>query len=174
MLSRKCKYGLQAVLRLAAEPAGRPMLVADLAAQSGIPKAFLDQILLELKRRGLLQSRKGRGGGYMLGRPADAITFGEIVRTLEGPLAPIGCVSQTAYVPCAECGDEALCGVRMVMKEVRDATAHILDHTSVASVARRVDRAAAGLRPLSPGPHRPSAAARRPRPSSFRPARPRE
>jgi Rrf2 family protein len=150
------------------------MLVADLAAQSGIPKAFLDQILLELKRRGILQSRKGRGGGYMLGRPADAITFGEIVRTLEGPLAPIGCVSQTAYVPCAECGDEALCGVRMVMKEVRDATAHILDHTSVGSVSRRVARAAAGPRVGAPAPLRRATARRGQAPPAARSTRPRE
>ena len=134
MLSRKCKYGLKAALRLAAAPPGAPMNVTALAAAERIPKKFLDQILLELKRRGLLQSRKGKGGGYMLGRPASAITFGEIVRTLEGPLAPIGCVSVTAYTRCTECESEDRCGVRAVMKRVRDATADILDHTTLADV----------------------------------------
>jgi len=142
MLSRKCKYGLKAALRLAAEPAGEPMNVTRLASSEHIPKKFLDQILLDLKRRGILQSRKGVGGGYMLGRPPTAISFGEIVRTLEGPLAPIGCVSVTAYARCQECEDESRCGVRVVMKRVRDATADILDHTMLADVVPGVKPAA--------------------------------
>jgi Rrf2 family protein len=151
MLSRKCKYGLKAALRLATEPAGEPMNVTRLASAERIPKKFLDQILLELKRRGILQSRKGQGGGYMLGRPPGTISFGEIVRTLEGPLAPIGCVSVTAYARCVECEDEARCGVRMVMKRVRDATADILDHTMLADVV-------AGARPPARPRRRRSAA----------------
>ena len=147
MLSRKCKYGLKAALRLAATPPGEPMNVTALAAAEHIPKKFLDQILLELKRRGILQSRKGKGGGYMLGRPAGAISFGEIVRTLEGPLAPIGCVSVTAYTRCAECDSEERCGVRAVMKRVRDATAEILDHTMLAHVV-------AGTKARGPRPRR--------------------
>ena len=167
MLSRKCKYGLKAVLRLAGAPDGQPMLVAELADRDRIPKKFLDSILLELKHRGLVQSRKGKGGGYMLSRPPWTITFGEIVRTLEGPLAPIGCVSQTAYAPCLDCADEESCGIRMVMKEVRDATAHVLDKTTLADVNRSVARVL-GLRlaaPVTPAVQTPDEGAAPPVPS---------
>jgi Rrf2 family protein len=134
MLSRKAKYGLKAMLRLASSPTPGPVLVADLAEMEQIPKKFLEQILLELRHRGLLQSKKGKGGGYMLGRPATRISMGEIVRALDGPLAPIPCVSQTAYIKCDECLDERTCGIRMLMKDVRDATASILDSRSLADI----------------------------------------
>ncbi len=138
MLSRKAKYGLKAMLRLASLPTPAPLLVADLAEIEQIPKKFLEQILLELRHRGLLQSKKGKGGGYMLGRPASRISMGEIVRALDGPLAPIPCVSQTAYIKCDECLDERTCGIRMLMKDVRDATAAILDSRSLADMVAMV------------------------------------
>jgi len=93
-----------------------------------------------LKRRGLVQSQKGKGGGYSLRRKPAEITFGEVIRALDGPLAAVPCVSQNFYTRCAECVDEATCGVRLAMKEVRDATARILDHTSLADVNARVAR----------------------------------
>jgi Rrf2 family protein len=180
VLSRKCKYGLKAVLRLASSPEGQPMLVADLARREHIPKKFLDLILLELKHRGVVQSRKGKGGGYQLRRPPSAITLGEIVRALEGPLAPIACVSQTAYTRCEDCDDEESCGIRMVMKQVRDATARILDSTTFADVsqsvarvlARRLDLTLAPVAPrpaegaATPGADAPAAAQPAPRLSS--------
>ena len=141
MLSRKSKYGLKAMLELARQPDRRPMLVADLAERHRMPKKFLEAILLELKRHGLLQSKKGRGGGYALGRSPNDITVGQIIRVLEGPLALIPCVSQTAYIRCEECVDEDTCGIRIAMKEVRDATAGILDHTTLAALNTRVARA---------------------------------
>ena len=140
MLSRKSKYGLKALLALAREAGHGPVLIAELAERDAIPKKFLEAILLELKRHGVVQSRKGKGGGYFLRRPPAEITFGEVIRVLDGPLANVPCVSQTAYMRCVECLDEQTCGVRLAMKEVRDATAQILDHTTLADVNVRVAR----------------------------------
>ena len=142
MLSRKSKYGLKALLALARTPGGGPVLIAELAAADGLPAKFLEAILLELKRRGLVQSKKGRGGGYYLSRPPERITFGEVIRALEGPLALVPCVSQTAYARCVDCPDEATCGVRIAMGEVRDATARILDSTTLAAINARTGRRA--------------------------------
>ena len=138
VLSNKTKYGLKALLVLAREYGHGPILGTDLADRERIPKKFLEAILLELKRHGLVHTRKGRGGGYALGRPPAEITFGEAIRVLEGPLAMVPCVSKTAYRPCAECVDERTCGVRVAMQEVRDSTARILDHMTLAGVNARV------------------------------------
>ena len=140
MLSRKSKYGLKSLLSLAREVDHGPVLVSDLSQRDAIPKKFLEAILLELKRHGIVQSRKGRGGGYYLRRRPSEITFGEVIRVLEGPLAAVPCVSQTAYSTCEECVDEQTCGVRLAMKKVRDATARILDHTTLADVNKQVTR----------------------------------
>lgn len=140
MLSRKSKYGLKALLVLAQEAGRGPILISELAAREAIPRKFLEAILLELKRHGLVQSRKGKGGGYFLRRAPAEITFGDVIRILEGPLAMVPCVSQMAYTKCAECVDEQTCGVRLAMKEVRDATAKILDHTTLVGVNTRVAR----------------------------------
>ena len=134
MLTKKSKYGLKAVLYLAAATARGPVLVSELSERERIPKKFLESILLELKRSGILQSKKGKGGGYFLSRTANEITVGQIIRVLEGPLALIPCVSQTAYRRCDECIDEATCQIRRAMKEVRDATAKILDNTTISSL----------------------------------------
>jgi Rrf2 family protein len=141
MLSKKAKYGLRALLVLAQEYGRGPVLVADLAVREQIPGKFLELILLELKHHGILHSRRGRGGGYLLGKPPDTVSLGQVVRILDGPLAPLPCVSQTAYMRCAECPDELTCGIRIVMKDVRDATARILDGTTLSQVLGRVDEA---------------------------------
>jgi Rrf2 family protein len=141
MLSKKAKYALQACLSLAGEPPGQPILIADLAERDGIPKKFLEIILLDLRNAGLLASRKGKGGGYYLAKPGQSITVGQIVRLMDGPLAPVPCVSQTAYQPCSDCHDEKFCGIRMVMKDVRDAIAGIYDSTSLADVLERQRKA---------------------------------
>jgi Rrf2 family protein len=140
MLTKKSKYGLKAMLVLAEETGRGPMLVSELSERQQIPKKFLEAILLELKRHGLLQSKKGRGGGYFLNRKPADITVGQVIRVLDGPLALIPCVSQTAYMRCEECVDEQLCAVRLAMKEVRDATARILDNTTLAGLNARVRR----------------------------------
>ena len=135
MLTRKTKYGLKAMLALAREHGSGPVLIADLSEQDRIPKKFLEGILLELKHRGLVQSRKGPGGGYLLGRPPDRISVGEVIRVLDGPLALVSCVSQTAYASCQECVTERDCAVRRVFQQVRDETARILDGTTLAAAA---------------------------------------
>jgi Rrf2 family protein len=147
VLSRKSKYGLKALLALAKDPRRGPVLISELADGDAIPKKFLEAILLELKRHGVVQSRKGKGGGYFLRRTPAEITFGEVIRVLDGPLAAVPCVSQMAYMKCAECVDERTCGVRLAMKEVRDATADILDNTTLADVNARVARTRHGATP---------------------------
>jgi Rrf2 family protein len=148
VLSRKSKYGLKALLVLAQQDGSGPVLVSDIARQEAIPKKFLEAILLDLNRRGVVQSKKGKGGGYFLRRAPAEITFGEVIRLLEGPLALVPCVSQTAYSTCSECVDERTCGVRLAMKDVRDATARILDHLTLADVNKQIG--SRRLRPTRP------------------------
>jgi len=140
VLSRKAKYGLKALLILAKETGRGPVLGAELASRERLPKKFLEAILVELKHQHLIDTRKGKGGGYFLRRPPEAITFGEVIRALDGPLAAVPCVSKTAYMPCAECLDERTCGVRLAMQEVRDASARILDNLTLADVNARSAR----------------------------------
>ena len=140
MLSSKAKYGLKAMVYLARSEGRGPVLIADVAESEHIPKKFLDTILLDLKNHGLLSSKKGEGGGYTLARPAARIMVGEIVRILDGPLAPVQCVSRTAYRRCDDCIDEAACAVRAVMQDVRDAISAILDNPSRADMAARGSR----------------------------------
>ena len=141
MLSNRTKYALKAMIALADAHDKGPVLVADLAEREGIPKKFLELILLDMKNAGFVQSKKGKGGGYYLRRTPMEIKMGQIVRMFDGPLALLPCVSQTAYVQCSECRDEKLCGLRLVMKDVRDSTARILDSTSLADVLERVAKA---------------------------------
>jgi Rrf2 family protein len=141
VLSKKTKYALKALQYLARAKDRGPVLIAEIASNEGIPQKFLEAILLELKKEGFLESRKGKGGGYFLGRPAESITLGAVVRKMEGPLALLPCVSQTAYRRCDECHDERTCGIRMIMKDVRDRTAEILDSTSLADVEDQVKEA---------------------------------
>lgn len=137
MLTSKTKYALRALMALAREADRGPRLIADLSREERIPRKFLERILLELKSRGVLRSQKGKGGGYALARSPDQINLTDIVRWMDGPLAPVSCVSQTAYAPCRECTDEASCGIRSVMKEVRDAIAQVLDATTLADLVQR-------------------------------------
>jgi Rrf2 family protein len=147
MLTKKTKYALQALMFLAKEYGKGPVLISYLAERERIPKKFLELILLDLKNNGILRSKKGKGGGYALGKPPTQVTFGQVIRLLEGPLAPTPCVSQVAYRRCDECHDEASCGIRVVMKEVRDATARILDSTSLQDALDRVERLLAEREP---------------------------
>ncbi len=143
MLSQKCKYALQAMLALARAEPEQLCLVSDIAEAGNLPRKFLEAILLELNRNGLVRSRRGRGGGYALAKPADAITFGQIVRIMDGPLAPLSCVSVNYYRRCEDCRDEAACDIRRVMRRVRDAIAQELDETSLADALAEGARLAA-------------------------------
>jgi Rrf2 family protein len=127
MLTNKGKYGLKAMAHLAGMPKGQPALVADIAATNSIPKKFLDAILGELRTAGFVHSKKGRGGGYVLARPPQDIRVGEVVRALDGMLAPIGCASRNFYRACDDCDAKKPCGVRLVMAQARDAIASVLD-----------------------------------------------
>jgi Rrf2 family protein len=122
---------LQALLTLAREPSQELLLVSDIAERERLPKKFLEAILLELNRNGLVRSRRGRGGGYALAKPADLITFGQVVRIIDGPLAPLSCVSVNYYRRCDDCRDEMTCEIRKVMRRVRDAISAELDGTSL-------------------------------------------
>src|SRR5579864_3928452 len=135
MLTRRGKYGLKAMVALAKEQGRGPVLTSDLAEQEAIPKKFLENILLALKHRGLVHSRKGPHGGYQLGRAPEQISVGDVIRALDGPLALVSCVSQTAYAPCEECVTERDCAVRRLFQQVRDETARILDGTTLAVAA---------------------------------------
>ena len=149
MLSKKSKYALKALTILAKEYGQGPVLISDIAQREEISRKFLEIILLELKNAGILQSRKGKGGGYSLGRPPRQISLGHVIRVLDGPLAPLPCVSKTAYVRCRECRDERTCGIRMVMKQVRDATAQILDSTTLEDMLKQVELAVLGKEAVS-------------------------
>src|SRR5216684_7539172 len=109
-ISMKTRYALRALYALAADESRAPMLIADLAERENIPRKFLEAILLELKNAGVLHSKKGKGGGYVLAKNPAEIVLGDVIRTIDGPLAPIPCVSERAYARCEECVDEATCG----------------------------------------------------------------
>lgn len=140
MLTNKAKYGLKAMLYLADHVAEGGVRGADIAAAEHIPKKFLDAILITLRDHGFVAAKKGVRGGYQLARPADRITVGEMVRLLDGPLAPIPCVSKTAYRPCPDCPDEAACRVRRLMADVREALSGILDNATLADLQGRAER----------------------------------
>ncbi len=137
MISKKTKYGLQSLLFLARAYQQGDVLIGVLAKEEKIPQKFLEAILLQLKNHGLLRSKKGKGGGYRLNRPPQEITLGQVIRILEGPIAPVSCVSQTAYQPCLECKDEASCAIRLVMQDVRDAISNVLDKTTLGDMLKR-------------------------------------
>ena len=134
MLTAKAKYGLKAMVHLAALQPGKSALIADIAAQHGIPKKFLDAILNELRQAGFLKSKTGRGGGYMLAIPADKIIVGDIIRKLDGPLAAVPCVSRNFYARCQDCRTEEDCKVRHLMLEAREALAQVLDRRTLAQM----------------------------------------
>lgn len=137
MLTSKGKYGIKAMVHLAMLEAGETAQIAEIAQRNNISKKFLDAILLDLRNAGMLRSKKGPGGGYALARPARTIEVGAVIRALEGPIAPIGCASQSAFKPCEDCGDIEACVVRSVMREVRDAMAAVVDDLTIADLASR-------------------------------------
>ena len=133
MLTNKGKYGLKAMIHLAGATRGKPVLVTEIAETNNIPKKFLDAILADLRTAGFVQSKKGKGGGYMLARVPSEIMVGHIIRALDGPLAPMRCASHLYYTRCADC-DEATCPVRQMMYEVRNAIARLLDNRTLAEL----------------------------------------
>jgi Rrf2 family protein len=143
MLTRKGKYGLKALVHLAGLPEGQLAFVTDIANANNIPKKFLDGILGDLRKAGFVRSKTGKDGGYMLARAPDEIRVGHVIRVLDGPLAPIACASRTAYQRCDDCVNEKKCTVRLMMLEVRNAIATILDNRTLAEMRDlpRIERA---------------------------------
>src|SRR5215468_3426063 len=134
-LSKRGEYALRALIDLGiASEMGWPMLqISELASKEKLPIKFLEQIFTQLKSAGYVASRRGKFGGYSLARPMSRIKFGEIIRLIDGPLAPIRCVSQTSYERCS-CPDEIHCGLRMLMFDVRNAISTILDRYTLADI----------------------------------------
>ena len=153
MLTAKGKYSLKALAHLATLEPGATTQAIDIAAANNIPKKFLDAILGELRNAGIVHSRKGPGGGYMLARAPGEIKIGHVIRTIDGPLAPIACASRTAYQPCRDCRDVKTCTVRLLMTRVRDAMSDVLDRVSLAEmIAMGGHRQLAKLMPQAASP----------------------
>ena len=136
MISQKAKYALRALVALCRIPPGESLMISEISKEQAIPKKFLEQILLELKRAGLVMSRRGRLGGYVLLRSADQVTFGEVLRLIDGPIAPLPCLSKIAYRRCTDCADEGTCEIRHVFARVTLATREVLDQTTLADAVK--------------------------------------
>jgi Rrf2 family protein len=137
MLSQKAKYALRALVEVArAEPPGAQLTTGEIATRADAPRKFLEAILLELTRRGLLVSRRGKLGGYALARPGSEISFAEVIRVIDGPLALAPCASRTAFRKCPDCPSLETCTLRGALMKARDATADVLEHYSLADALR--------------------------------------
>jgi Rrf2 family protein len=135
MLSQRCKYALKALINLA-RSSGRSRTVSDIAADENIPRKFLEAIMSDMRRASLVDSARGATGGYRLARPADLITFGQIIRVVDGPLALLPCASRNFYRRCDDCPDEAACVLRKILADVRNEVSEILDRTTLADALR--------------------------------------
>jgi Rrf2 family protein len=136
MITNRGKYATRAMLDLTLHYDEGPVQIRDIAERQKIPLKFLEQILLELKHQGFVQSRKGPGGGYTLADRPEVITLGAVVRAMEGPLAPISCVSVTGYRECG-CPDPESCGLREVWRDAREALVGVLDRATFADIRDR-------------------------------------
>lgn len=137
MLSKKAKYALKALEYLAEKEKLKPILISEISKKQRIPQKFLEAILLLLKRDGILNSKKGKLGGYFLRQSPKEINLGHVIRLIDGPIALTPCVSYKFYQKCDECIDEKTCGIRSVMQDVREATNRIIDRTSLADILKR-------------------------------------
>lgn len=137
MISMRSKYGLKALSFMARSNDKDSFLIAEIAQAEGIPKKFLEAILLTLKNSGILSSRKGPGGGYSLAKSPAQITVGAVVRAFEGDLISLQCLSESAHASCPECSDEDTCGIKLVMADVERALSTVLDSTSLADMLQR-------------------------------------
>lgn len=138
MITQYTRYALKALLHLAASDREEPLPVVEIAEKANIPRKFLETILADLKRRGFVISTRGKRGGYRLARTPEQITFGDVIRQLEGPIALFPCASKTAYRPCVDCDDEAACALRHVLIEARERLASALDASNLAGAQASV------------------------------------
>ncbi len=151
MISQKAKYALRALSALARAKGSTPLQISDIADRQTIPKKFLEQILLELKHNGLVTSRRGKQGGYLLLKPAGEITYGEVLRLIDGPIAPLPCLSLTAYRRCEDCNGESDCEVRQVFARVADETRAVLFSTTIADALETPSARGAAQTPATAG-----------------------
>ncbi|WP_181704346.1 RrF2 family transcriptional regulator [Chthonobacter albigriseus] len=140
MISQKAKYAFKALVELGSVPRGQAMLIEEIATRANIPRKFLEHILLNLKHAGVISSRRGRGGGYVLLKDPAEITIGHVLRVIDGPIAPLGCLSRSAYRPCADCPDEEICAVRNIFGDIFAATIILMDATTLADAVRKSTR----------------------------------
>ena len=136
---REAKYSLKALVHLATLEPGATTQAMEIAQAHNIPKKFLDAILGDLRNAGIVFSKKGPGGGYMLARAPNDIKIGQVIRTMDGPLAPIPCASRTAYRPCRDCKSVKSCTIRLTMAKVRDAMSGVLDQLTIADMVAQSD-----------------------------------
>jgi Rrf2 family protein len=134
MLSKKTQYAFKALMYLAQQREGEPVLIAEISQKRNIPLKFLENILLELKKHSILDSKKGKGGGYYLAKPPEKIFLADVLRLIDGPIALLPCVSLHFYQQCGQC-DEKNCGLHRIMCQVRDANLAILENKTVADIA---------------------------------------
>jgi Rrf2 family protein len=134
MISKKAKYALKALKVLAESFEKGPLLISHIAEAEKIPKKFLEAILLELRNHGLLQSQKGKGGGYYLRQEPSKITFAKVIRIIDGPIAPTLCVSLHFYGKCDDCADEETCTLRNILADWRDANLAVLENKTIADL----------------------------------------
>jgi Rrf2 family protein len=139
VLSQKTRYALKALLELAALPAGVTLSSAAISTRRTIPVKFLEAILVELKHGGLVRGRRGRNGGYQLARSAEGISFGIVVRLMDGPLALLPCVSVTRYRRCMDCANAQTCELKKLFRVLHDSTATILDGWTLADARGKID-----------------------------------
>lgn len=137
MLSKKAQYSILALVKLAREYNNGPLLISNISKSEKIPRKFLETILFDLKQLGVLASKKGKGGGYFLIKNPHEISLADIIRHVDGAIALIPCVTFKYYQPCQHCKDEVTCGIRSVVKEVRDETVNILKNISLADIIDR-------------------------------------
>ena len=143
MISQKAKYAFKALFRLADIPSGEALSIEQIAKADRIPQKFLEHILLDLKRKGLVASRRGRAGGYMLIKAPQEMTIGSVLRAIDGPIAPLPCISRTAYRRCPDCSDEATCIVRRLFADTYAAMLLLWDATTLAEAIRSPAQGAA-------------------------------
>jgi Rrf2 family protein len=143
MISQKARYALRALLYLAARGGDTPVQISEIAQAERLPRKFLEQILLELKKPGIVQSHRGRSGGYSLGRAAKDISFADVLRVTDGPLALSPCVSVMAYRKCDDCFEESVCAIRKALLAARDSTAEILESVNLAKASAQLKRSGA-------------------------------
>lgn len=141
MISQRARYAFKAVVALARAPSGEGLKIKELCEQEKLPRKFLEQILTQLKAAGYVASRRGRDGGYELLKPINQIMIGPMLRVVDGPIAPLSCLSRTAYKRCADCRDEAHCELRIAFAKAYDDYLKTLETTSLAEVMRKADGA---------------------------------